>query len=703
MSTLFRRVGILIFALSFVMSPRLVAQSNLPFSLSDLQGKPAAEKPLEKALPRQGSYSIEVSGKEHWLDTKIDLQPGDKVSFSAEGKVTCPMASQDAGPAGLPRAWKDLLRILPVNSAGRGALIGRIGTADIGQPFLVGEQLDLVVRQAGRLFLTVNQPANEEATGSFKVKIKLVAAPTTAKLSPAGVANTDMSAVVPNDLLAKIPRRVIDPQGNEGDMVNFMIVGSDDQVESVFQSAGWVKVDKTTKDAVLHGLISSISKQAYVEMPMSILTLFGRPQDYGYAHADPLTVVSTRHHLRLWKSPFTVQGQTLWVGAGTHDIGFERDERNNGVTHKIDPAIDGERDFIASSLNSTGMLSKLGYVTPANPLKEARTATGGSFHSDGRILVMELTPSGGDRRTDFAKVFCSVLQQERPDGGDWAPCSQYMDGAPSEASSTEALPTLSRDYRLLILPGFMNSCASGVPAMQKGQQHLKDAHGIDVEYLTLPNESSETNGKIIADYLNSHSKLDKRKYIVIGYSKGAPDFQVAMADHPDAASAVAGFVSLAGAIGGSPVADTMPAMIQKYTKTLNFGSCQGDFSNAFKSLRRDVRRNFQLGHPDPIVPSYSIVAMSDKTNTSKMLLQAWQILSVYDPEEDSQVTRQDALVPGSTYLGAAKADHLAIALGFEDSSDGNIKSVMDHNHYPRAALLEAIYRFVSADLANGKK
>jgi hypothetical protein len=32
------------------------------------------------------------------------------------------------------------------------------------------------------------------------------------------------------------------------------------------------------------------------------------------------------------------------------------------------------------------------HVTPANPLTEAKTATGGSFHSDGRVVVLVLKP-----------------------------------------------------------------------------------------------------------------------------------------------------------------------------------------------------------------------------------------------------------------------------------------------------------------------
>ena len=49
-------------------------------------------------------------------------------------------------------------------------------------------------------------------------------------------------------------------------------------------------------------------------------------------------------------------------------------------------------------------------------------------------------------------------------------------------------------------------------------------------------------------------------------------------------------------------------------------------------------------------------------------------------------------------VGVAKADHLAVALPFEKSSDAAIRAFADKGHYPRAALLESIMRFVTADL-----
>jgi hypothetical protein len=174
-------------------------------------------------------------------------------------------------------------------------------------------------------------------------------------------------------------------------MVNFLIIGSEAAMQKVFTAAGWVKVDADVKDTILKGFIASMSKEAYLTMPMSPLYLFGRQQDYGWAHAEPIQVVASRNHLRIWKAPFQVNGHVVWVGAATHDIGFEKDQRNDGITHKIDPDIDLERNFVERTLTGTGLVSEVTHYLPDNPMKEARTATGGSFHSDGHVLVLKLS------------------------------------------------------------------------------------------------------------------------------------------------------------------------------------------------------------------------------------------------------------------------------------------------------------------------
>jgi hypothetical protein len=370
------------------------AQSDSSGSASDAkQGAPSTKQVLSK------SFTLE--GAKIWTDTGISLEPGQRVTFTSSGTLRYSDAKADNGPEGLTRSFKDLIRILPFNDAGRGAVIGRIGDADVAQPFLIGASKDVTAPISGKLSIAINQSNSDTGDGSYTVKVTVYAADPSV--------NREVARQVPSipgiddSLFSKIPRRIGDKDGSPGDMVNFLILGTEDDMKKVFTNAGWVHVDADVKSTVLAGALASFSKESYLTMPMSPLYLFGRQQDYGWAHAEPITVVASRNHLRIWKAPFTVNGQTLWVGAATHDIGFEKDQRNNGLTHKIDPDIDLERDYVEKTLSSTGLVAQVTHFLPQNPLQEAKTATGGSFHSNGKVLVMKLAGSAGSSSSAAVK------------------------------------------------------------------------------------------------------------------------------------------------------------------------------------------------------------------------------------------------------------------------------------------------------------
>jgi len=313
------------------------------------------------------------------------------VLITATGNLRYADARNENGPEGLGRGFRDLLRALPFNEAGRGALIGRIGDRDAAQPFLVGARRDVIAPVAGRLSLAINQTTDDPGSGNYVVRVE-VYAPEAGKAREVAKQVSSIAGIN-KSLFSQIPRRVADKEGNAGDMVNFLVLGSEAALQKVFTTAGWVKVDADVPGTVLHGILESISKESYLTMPMSQLYLFGRPQDYGWAHAEPISVVSSRNHLRIWKAPFQVNGGVLWVGAATHDTGFERDQRNNGITHKIDPDIDLERDYVEKTLTSTGLVLEVSHFLPENPMKEAKTATGGSFHSNGQVVILKLDES----------------------------------------------------------------------------------------------------------------------------------------------------------------------------------------------------------------------------------------------------------------------------------------------------------------------
>lgn len=191
-------------------------------------------------------------------------------------------------------------------------------------------------------------------------------------------------------ILERLPRRVASKPGTEGDMVNFLLIGSKEQMIAALTAAAWVQVDRDTQEAVVHAILSTIEKKGYTEMPMSTLYLFSRPQDYGFSHALPLAVATERHHFRIWKAPWqATDGQAVWVGAGTHDIGIERGS-DGKLTHRIDPEVDKEREYIAESLQDAEKIKDSRYLNPKEPVLEAITTTGAGYRSDGRVLVLFL-------------------------------------------------------------------------------------------------------------------------------------------------------------------------------------------------------------------------------------------------------------------------------------------------------------------------
>lgn len=333
------------------------------------------------------AQDITVKGDQVWTDTNQDIQAGETIRLTASGSLEYTNSKgekQTAGVTGLKRGFRDMARTLPVNSSGRGALVARIGEAI---PFAVGEKWEAKAPIAGRLFLGVNQGGSDKAEGSFIVKLDRVAPPP----PPVDVSKLKLPAMT-QELLDSVAPRVQDAAGTPGDRVNFMVVGSEKQLVDGLKQAGWVIVDKSKSNAIVAMGLATLTKQSYVTLPMSELQLFGRNQDYGFAQADPIKVVAARHHFRVWKAPFTLDGVTVFAGAGTHDIGFDKDQRTGGVTHKIDPDTDQERDCIGKTLQNTGSVAKLDYLTAKNTITKAKTAHGEEFHSDGRTLIIYLIP-----------------------------------------------------------------------------------------------------------------------------------------------------------------------------------------------------------------------------------------------------------------------------------------------------------------------
>jgi hypothetical protein len=375
---------------------------------------PASQAPVESRLT--------VPSSQRWTDTQMDVHLGDILQIRASaGKGDCT-------PDGLKYAPH---QALPVSTSPAGALIARI---DDGTPFPIGSTQNLNIDHQGRLFLGMNATSQPPCNGDIAVELLLtpasVSAQVKSKLGAAaqtwlsGQLGIKTSQVAPSPGIAgsapaasisataapgatlklsntpvdprlaqdlnRVPRRINDQFKNLGDMVNFVIVGPQQKLQTALSAAHWQLADQSTQVAVVSAAVETYENKDYLRMPMSTLYLFNRPQDFGYEQAEAYSVVASRHHCRIWKAPFTWNHETVWIGAGTHDVGFEKDQRNGKVTHKIDPKVDGERDHIGENLQQTGDVNRITYYLPPQPVQEAKNATGGSYHSDGRLLIIFL-------------------------------------------------------------------------------------------------------------------------------------------------------------------------------------------------------------------------------------------------------------------------------------------------------------------------
>lgn len=311
-------------------------------------------------------------------------------------------------------------------------------------------------------------------------------------------------------------------------------------------------------------------------------------------------------------------------------------------------------------------------------------------------LSASFPPSALSTRDVFTKAFCAVLSERAFDGDGWKACSEYlqMDAVPAHTPP----PDLSTDYTLLLVGGFGAECFGprGIRAFEDAAAHMKQHHGVNWESIPVAAfESSETNADEIRRKVRT---LTGQRFIAIAHSKGAVDFMVALQKYSRDLERVEALITVAGAIGGSFLVDDFAALNEKVLRKLSL-PCPAPRAadNGIDSMRRKNRQEY-LAQVEPQWRAYSISAVSEEANTSKVLMPLWKRLRPYAREHDSHILEREAVVPGGTFLGRAKGDHWAVAMPFYGKVSEDALKVINHNKFPRPALIEAAVRVVIADL-----
>jgi hypothetical protein len=345
----------------------------------------------------------------------------------------------------------------------------------------------------------------------------------------------------------------------------------------------------------------------------------------------------------------------------------------------------------------------LGLLLPAAcaapPVERALITTPASV-----LLPIERTDIA-DGRARFREIYCAV----RADHGAALPFDRgCQDNAalwrlPDEAAGTGRPVRLGPSragLTVMLVPGLLAECATDLSMMFADARANLEAQGYHTAYIqTGGRQSAESNAEVVHDAVMAMP--EGSRIVLVTHSKGTVDSMQALASHPEMAGRVVALVSVAGAVNGSPLADTIPQAFAEFMSGTSLLPCPpGRHVEAADSLRRSVRLAWLATHRLPVgVRTYSLAAYAGPGDMAAILRPFYRTLAETEPRNDGLVMASDAVIPGSTLLGYPNADHLAVAMPFDAKTSVLAATLFTHNDYPRAVLLEAALRYVEEDLA----
>jgi len=307
-----------------------------------------------------------------------------------------------------------------------------------------------------------------------------------------------------------------------------------------------------------------------------------------------------------------------------------------------------------------------------------------------------------DGRAGFRDLFCSMLSADGLPPGDDPSCGRWLWRLPDEpAAAGESHVAMSDPQRLAIfvVTGAFSECvAEASKPFSAGVARLR-AGGAVVETVVVSGRSGTAhNARQIEDAISRARTAEDQSLIVIGFSKGAVDVLRVLVDFPEIAGRVDAVVSVASPVFGTPLADVADPPYSALFARVPHQRCPPGDGQVMRSLKPGEATQWLAENPLPQgVRYYSLAGFTTRERVARALVPSWKYLNRIDARNDGQVLAADAVIPGSTLLGYANADHWGIAQTIE-----NVHPVLaarrDPEPFPLEQLFISIVRFVADDL-----
>jgi len=219
---------------------------------------------------------------------------------------------------------------------------------------------------------------------TFTVEVPGLALPHPAEETKPAADTEELDEAALQAWIERQPRCTGNARGTvEGDPLNLVIVGDRASIQECLSS--WDETESITLGTSWKTARAFLLESQYRYSPVSPLYLGGRQQDFALQRARES--LNQRLHLRLWTTKIRCEGQPVWIGQVSRDIGVRFTPKTwNMTTHQIDSNVDEARDYVLDDLLASRRVSRLGFVPgvePAPATAPRRNLTGDPYFTDG--------------------------------------------------------------------------------------------------------------------------------------------------------------------------------------------------------------------------------------------------------------------------------------------------------------------------------
>jgi hypothetical protein len=225
-------------------------------------------------------------------------------------------------------------------------------------------------------------------------------------VTPVDLAGEQLSQF--DSMLRALPYRTRTQTTNKlSDITNLVFVGNPSSLRRAFDAAGWTTADQLTAASTFETVKTLTGNQTYTQAPMSMLLLGDEEPLFTLQKTN--NTFSSRHHVRVFPTGETFDGQTILTASSTQDIAIAFSYKQKTFIHVIDQYLDNERSKVVDDLDFTGCVDHVGLVSRPWVPQDAYNSTGDRLLTDGAAAVLFLNDCAAPRTTPLTPALRAGL------------------------------------------------------------------------------------------------------------------------------------------------------------------------------------------------------------------------------------------------------------------------------------------------------